>query len=78
MIDAELYRGCIDTAEHAIALNQLNNNNSLFFFFSEGTVVHRHDDPAGGIPFVILSAPRPVSLVLNKGASETVERLYIY
>ena len=40
--------------------------------------MHRHDDPAGGIPFVILSAPLPVSLVLNKGASVTVERIYIW
>ena len=77
MIDVELYRWCINTAEHAIALNLLNNNNSLFFF-SEGMVVHRHDDPAGEIPFVFLSAPRPVSIVLNKGASVTVERIYIW
>ena len=40
--------------------------------------MHRHNDPAGEIRFVFLSAPRPVSIVLNKGASVTVGRLYIY
>lgn len=40
MIDVELYRLCIDTAEQATLIKLLNNDSS-FIVFLEGMVVHR-------------------------------------